>query len=353
MSENEARSIVTVESSVIGTHQAAGEKLGWLVVSPVFRDYGAHEQLGNQVILAVGDIGEDPVQVKETQYLRGSEPEAVSEQVTGVKNANTARLFLTTNSDWDISGWRGNGYYKRLGSYGFVDPPFANTGYRDAPIASGRWLVGKEAILPALKAEIAQQFESEDLSKRAYLTFYLRFNQLLASSYRNRRLDKASETPILPLSEILIIDEGAKEAVIEEATKAQQFIEFTQTHIAANKAQEQRISNGIPKKDIPDFVEQFTTGRDELRAQHDESYRICGTMLDSNYVPAGIRRSWPYMDLGDYEMEAQAARMGNFGMVDKQLLKEREELEYKIREVLLPRFAVVQALAGLADHTIY
>jgi hypothetical protein len=184
---------------------------------------------------------------------------------------------------------------------------------------------------------------------------YVRYNRLLADSYRNQR--KHANIRPQPLSTILMIDPEMTEPLVDELVAARTYEDFTHKHLNVDASLQRELEAGLSAASVDAFIERFIKARAYVTEQHKDIARLCDGMLDSVYLPSGFRfgagRTWPYMDLGDCTFEVKALQAGNYGHVLQELDREKKELDYKLREWIRPHVAVLEALAGVADVTLY
>ncbi len=364
----EGKNLDRTVRNVEGTQDPSVTKIGWIAVSssifntttqrvrtspehPVLLE--ADEELfGNTVQLSVGRIEDHPVTIQRTVYSRDGVRENTFTIVEGITHANNSSLYFDTEAKTDPSGWTGHGYYWDLTMGEYTQDSFGPAGRTVTDVDRGVWAIDDAGILLALRGEIERRIEDPEKAARIYATTYLRFNQLQGDSYFNRLAASGLDLPApkRPVSEVLLVDPALEPVMQAEFEKALAYVRFTGSHLEVDAQLKQAIEAGLASSELQAFTDGFVAGRKELGARHKEVMSSCDSMLDSNYVPAGNanwrQRSWPYMDIGDYDREAQALRAGNFGIVSRELDREITELRYKLDKMLLPRLAVLGALCG-------
>lgn len=339
------RRIEQREYLIPGTQVEFAQRLGWVAVKPTYDNGAERNRLGSNISLSVADITHRPVTVHQDVYIDDGEIVATSTTVRGVENSNNGVLLVGLEGQTDHSGWYGAGYYHISHLQEFRQAPFGFSGYRnDAEFSDGEWAIGEDNIIRLLKASIRANIQNPDVVDMVYSSMYLRFNQLIADSYRNRSARSGTEMS-RSLRDELVIDEASKPAMRDEHRKGSHYLAFTDEHIAVDEALKTAFEEEFTFVQREEFARRLKNSRDNLLEKQRTAQAVCDSMYESSYVGAGCRRTWPYMDLDDYRLEFDAIMAGNPGHAIRQLKDEIRELRYKRDETLVPRLEVVRLLA--------
>jgi hypothetical protein len=347
-----ANSIEELRHSIIGTHEQTGARLGWVAVDAVYEDDGTRR--GTSLQLITGIIEQpDGVQVRDLIFHQEGKEDSKSTDIEGVAQPQSGWMYIDGGSnlrDWWGAGFGPDAMSPRRFRWGNFEP----RGYRTT-LEDGKWTVGDSEILSSLRAEVERVSDTPEQADRLYGAMYVRYNYLLADSYRNQLKDGMSERK--PLADILLIDPSMTEKMAGELNFAQQYQTFTAHHLTADKVIRTHINDGVSEAQIPEVLARFVGLRKDIAQAHTEAVEACAQMYDSIYVPEGYRtgpgRSWPYMGVNDYAQEQRFLEAGNFGYVVHELEREEKELAYKLKEFIGPSVAVLRALAGETDLTLY
>jgi len=349
------RNIERIEHAIVGSHEMPGEHVGLVNVTPKFEEDGETRR-GTLVEMSVATVEDEAeyVGVKVDNYIDNGVIENVYEKVTGVEKPHMGYLYF--DNEGKQQDWCGTGFYKAMGDepgWGAFRPAFPYNS--PSVLESGAWAIGGANILDTLRQKIGKSAETPVLAESLYATTYVRFNRLLLDSLRQQiKYRRAQPTP---LSQILLIDPNMSEVMLTELDLGLKYNTFTDSHITSDKNWLAKLNNQATLSTKDGVADQFELERQRIQQAHSQAYEQCNTMHDSIYVPSGFRigagRSWPYMDVGDYDKEVKALRAGNFGSVVNELDRELKELEYKRREFVTPYLLVLSALSLNNDPIIY
>ncbi len=345
------RTVEKEQISIENSQERVGEHIGVFEIETVLDDDG--EKRGYSLSLSVGKIALDDVALEVTQYLEDGKEEGYHEILVGVEEPNNATLYFDTEGT--RHDWQGTGFSRYNGHSGVPSwPSFGPIRHGAKRMADQDWSVGSETIIRRMRGGIESEVEDPEIVAKIYGTTYFRFNRLITNSYREEI--KAHKRQSAALGEVLLIDEVMQEKAVEELAAATAYADFTRQHIRINRETKDAIDAGPASSPQP-VVEMFEANRKIIKEAHTLAFETCSQMLDSIYMPSGFRfgagRTWPYMDIGQYDFEIGRLREGNFGHVIREIDRETQEIDYKFRELISPDILTLRALSGETDLRLY